>query len=131
MQTLLRCILAACSLGACATEPSAIDKCDNLVDVLCDRGVQCLGGSHTECIQAFNNELPCGSAKAVSASYDRCLSQIEGNSCSVLFPVDPSNGQRVLQLPADCNEVILVREAPAPPPAGAPVGEISVLADAP
>ena len=39
-------------LAACATETSPVEQCDDLVDVLCDRGVQCLGGTHRECVQA-------------------------------------------------------------------------------
>jgi hypothetical protein len=100
-------------LAGCGTERSAVEKCDDMVDVVCDRIVQCLGFSRTECVQAVKSELPCGSAKQVSASYDRCIDQLEGNSCAVLFPVNPTNGQAQLRLPADCMQVILTLDAPA------------------
>lgn len=98
--------------AGCATETSPVDKCDDLVDVLCDRGVQCLGGSRTECVQAVKTELPCGSAKSVSTSYDRCIDQLQTNSCTVLFPINPTTGQPQLRLPADCMQVILTLDAP-------------------
>jgi hypothetical protein len=100
-------------LVGCATESSPVEKCDDLVDVLCSRGVQCLGGSHSECVQGVKSELPCGSARSVSASYDRCVEQLQTNSCAALFPTNPSTGQPEIRLPADCMSVILTREAPA------------------
>jgi hypothetical protein len=96
-------------LASCGTDKSAVEKCDDLVNTLCDKGVQCLGGTQTECVQAVQQQLPCGSAKSVSASYDRCVSQINADSCSVLFPVDPQTQQPKLVLPADCMSVILAR----------------------
>jgi hypothetical protein len=98
-----------CFMAACAAEPSPVEQCDDLVDVLCDRGVQCLGGSHRECVQAVQTELACGAAKAVSASYDRCVDQLQSNSCTALFPVNPQTGEPLLRLPADCMQVILMR----------------------
>jgi hypothetical protein len=58
-------------------------------------------GTHAQCVEEVQASLPCGSAKKVSASYSRCVSQMKSTSCAVLFP----NGQ--LDLPADCNMVIL------------------------
>jgi hypothetical protein len=101
----------------CGTDESPVDKCDDLVDTLCDRGVQCLGGAHTDCVQTFQQALSCGAAKDVSSSYDRCIAQLEADSCALLFPTDPQTGDPSLDLPADCMGVILVREAPAPGPA--------------
>jgi hypothetical protein len=100
--------------AACGTEPSPVEKCDDLVDILCDRGVQCEGGSHAECVQAVKTQLPCGSAKSVSSSYDRCIDQLQTSSCNVLFGTNSTTGELELHLPADCNSVILSREAPMP-----------------
>jgi hypothetical protein len=99
----------------CGSEPTPVEKCDDLVDALCDRGVACVpnSGTHTTCVQELRNILPCGSAKSVSASYDRCLDQIETNSCSVLFPINPMTGEQTVRLPADCMQVILTRQPPA------------------
>jgi len=102
---------------ACGAEPNPVEQCDDLVDVLCGRGVQCLGGSHSECVTAVRAELPCGSAKSVSGTYDRCIDQLQSASCSVLFATS-STGDPELRLPADCRAVILY--------AGAPQSELDV-----
>lgn len=104
-----------------------VEKCDDLVDVVCDRGVECLGVSHSECVQAIQGELACGRAKDVSATYDRCITQLESNSCSVLFPTDPQTGEPSIRLPADCMEVILVREVPTTSPVTSPFADATRL----
>lgn len=98
------------ALAGCATERSPVEKCDDLVDVLCDRAIQCFpsAGTHTQCVQELQQVLPCGSAKSVSASYDRCVDQLQADSCPVLFPLD-AQGQPTLKLPADCMSVVLTR----------------------
>lgn len=122
-------LLFLLGVAACSTELSPVDKCDDLVEVICDRGVQCLGGSHTECVQVLQTELACGRARSVSASYDRCISQLETNSCSVLFPIDPQTGAPSLRLPADCMQVILVREAPPSRLADGPLTDATRMRD--
>src|SRR5512139_1499228 len=90
-------ILLGCS------EPSPVEKCDTLIDELCDRAVECFpnAGTHTQCVQEVQQGLPCGAAKDVTASYDRCIDQIETFSCAVLFPVDSQTHMQTLELPAD------------------------------
>ena len=100
------CCISFVLVAACGSEPSPVEKCDDLVDVLCDRGVQCVGGSHAECVQAVQTSLPCGSARDVTNSYDRCIDQLQESSCNVLFGID-SAGDLVVRLPADCMGVIL------------------------
>jgi hypothetical protein len=95
-------------LGACGGGESAVEKCDDLVDTLCEKGVECVGGSKAECVQAAASQLACGRAVKVTASYDRCLDEIDEFSCSTLFPTDPETGQPTLSLPADCMGVILL-----------------------
>jgi hypothetical protein len=101
-------ILVALVLVGCGSE-SAVDKCDDLVDTVCDRAVSCQPamGTHAMCVAQIQTVLPCGQAKKVSATYDRCIDQLESSSCSVLFPTDPQTGEAELALPADCNSVIL------------------------
>ena len=101
-------IVAACG----GSDSSPVEKCDALVDTLCDRAVQCIpaAGSHGTCVQELQQELPCGSVKAVSASYDRCMDQLAATSCPVLFPTD-AQGQPTIELPADCMSVVLTRTA--------------------
>jgi len=104
-------IVVSFALMACGSEPSPVGKCDDLVDVICDRAVTCLPaiGSHATCVQELQGELPCGSVKAVSASYDRYMDQLATHSCGALFPPD-SSGQPTLKLPADCMSVVLARK---------------------
>jgi hypothetical protein len=117
---MLRGILCVvCFVGACsASEKSPVAKCDDLVDDVCNRAIECLGaatvGSHSACVQQIHQALPCGSAKGVSASYDRCINQINTDSCPVLFPPDPQTGNPMLMLPADCKAVILARGLVSP-----------------
>jgi hypothetical protein len=121
------CLVAGCGGG---DSESPVEKCDDLVDVICDRLIECVSdvGTHSECVDAVQSELPCGRATDVSASYGRCVDQLEGNSCGALFPPDPQTGEPTLQLPADCMSVILTERvgALAPPstsPAYGPVGD--------
>lgn len=50
--------VAVLVVAGCGTEKTAVEKCDDLVDTLCTRGVQCLGGAYSECVQAVKSELP-------------------------------------------------------------------------
>jgi hypothetical protein len=102
-----RTLIAALALAACGTDKTPAEKCDDLVDTLCDRGVQCLGGSTSACVQSVQAQLPCGKATSVGPSYDRCVDELQSDSCGVLFPTDPSTGQPTIRLPADCMGVIL------------------------
>ena len=85
---------------------SAVDKCDDLVDEVCDRAVECVpsSGTHAECVAEAQTALSCEDAQSVTAKYSTCLSQVRTNSCDALFPNDQ------LVLPADCNGVILIGE---------------------
>jgi hypothetical protein len=47
----------------------------------------------------------------VSLSYDRCIDQLNEQSCRVLFPTDPDTGDQALELPAECNGVLLTQSA--------------------
>lgn len=111
------CALVGTGCGGDAKTP--VQKCDDLIDLLCDRGVQCIpdGGTKTDCVQVVQQRLPCGMAKTVTSSYDRCTAQLRTDSCAVLFPADPQTGAPVLSLPADCVGVIQMLEPP-----GAPTG---------
>jgi hypothetical protein len=60
-------------------------------------------------VQTIETQLSCGSVKAVSSTYDRCMEQLQTFSCQVLFPVDPKTNMQMLVLPADCMSVVLSR----------------------
>lgn len=94
--TFMASLLVACG------EDSPVEKCDHLVDITCDRAVECIptGGTHAECVEEVRQQLPCGSAKSVTESYDRCVDQIDSVTCGTLFP------NNMLDLPADCSGVI-------------------------
>jgi hypothetical protein len=101
------CILGCIGCGGSAETP--VQKCDDLINDVCDRGVECIPqqtGTHANCVQQLQQVLACGSAKKVSASYNRCIEQIKGDGCQVLFPTDPQTGQPTFSLPADCMGVI-------------------------
>ncbi len=110
-------------IGCGTDSPSPVEQCDDLVDVICDRAVSCLPsiGTHATCVQELQQEIPCGSVKRVSASYDRCMSQLRTSSCPVLFPPDTQTGSPMLELPADCMSVVLTRTDGSP--LGAPATE--------
>ncbi|HVK77910.1 MAG TPA: hypothetical protein VM734_31605 [Kofleriaceae bacterium] len=106
----------AVTLVACGGEDTPVEKCDDLVSTVCDRLVECLPGAATraQCIQEIQAALPCGSARDVTASYGRCMENLEEFSCPVLFPNDPETGEPSLVLPADCQGVILTGRASDP-----------------
>lgn len=93
-------------------DPSPVEKCDDLVSLVCERVAECAPSeaTYTECVEQLQTVLPCGQTKAVSPTYDRCMDQLESRSCSSLVPRDPDTGERTLAMPADCEDVILSRE---------------------
>lgn len=91
--------LAACGGGGGAAE----SKCNDLVDVTCNRTEECIAGvTHDQCVDAVNQQIDCGDADRVGATYDSCMDMLMSDDCNTLFP----GGQLVL--PADCNGVIIV-----------------------
>ncbi|MGN6103545.1 MAG: hypothetical protein ACTHU0_00330 [Kofleriaceae bacterium] len=100
--------------AGCGGSDSPVDKCDDLVDQICDRAVDCVGLAHGTCVADIQSVLPCGRAVSVKASYDRCMDQLSSNSCAALFPPD-QNGNPDLSLPADCQAVIQLERTAAPP----------------
>lgn len=91
-------------VGCGGGSDSPSEKCDDLIDLVCDRAVECVpsSGTHAECVTAIEAQIPCDQADSVSENYNRCLMQLRSTSCGSLFPGDQ------LELPADCNSVILV-----------------------
>lgn len=115
---LMVCVLGYIGCGGGAETP--VQKCDDLVSDVCDRAVQCSSqppGTKADCVQAVQQVVSCGMAKKVGTTYDRCIQQIKGDSCQVLFPPDPQTGEITLELPADCNSVIQMFEPADPTPA--------------
>jgi hypothetical protein len=95
-------------------DKSPAEKCDDLVSLICDRAVDCIAGAsgmHAECVHAFDQVMLCENTKSVGPSYDRCLDQLEAQSCQALFPTDPDTGEQTLTLPVDCESVLSTESA--------------------
>jgi hypothetical protein len=113
-------IVMLCLLGCigCGDDDGmAVQKCDDLFDDVCDRGVECVPqqtGTHASCVQQLQQILACESARTVSMTYDRCIQQVKGAGCQDLFPTAPQTGRAALSLPADCTGVIQMFEPGAP-----------------
>ena len=93
--------LVACGGGS----DTPVEKCDDLVDLVCDRAVDCVptAGTHAECVTEVEaSGFDCGAATDVSPSYGACMMQLRSTTCGSLFPND------MLSLPADCSGVILI-----------------------
>jgi hypothetical protein len=94
-------LFAGCGGGGGGAE----GQCEDLLEVTCERSVECVGGfTQSECLDALDDQIPCGRADRVSSTYDACMTQLMGNACADLFP----GGQ--LTLPPDCNQVIIIEE---------------------
>jgi hypothetical protein len=105
-----RAKLAVCVLflafAGCSDDPSPTEKCDDLLTNVCSRIVACVGGvTQQECVQELQSAASCGSVTGVNANYDRCMQQLRGFSCSVLFPADPQSGELTFEPPSDCRAV--------------------------
>jgi hypothetical protein len=104
-------VLAVLGCVGCGGEKSPSEKCEDLVNLACDRAVECLPGAsgmHADCVQAIEQAgLSCTATKSVTPSYDRCIDQLDGQSCRILFPTDSTTGDQSLTLPAECSGVLL------------------------
>lgn len=119
-------MLGACSSSSSNKSPS--DKCNDLADAVCGRGIQCIpggAGMQQACLDAVKPALMCDQVKSVSATYDTCMTQINQDSCATLFPTDTS-GDPMLVLPDPCMGVLL-KIGPAAP--GAEARSASDFAD--
>jgi hypothetical protein len=100
--------------GGCAGDKSPREKCEDLVSVMCDRGVECIpGGSgmHDACVQAADQVISCSATKSVAPGYDHCIDVLHERSCQSLFPVDSESGEQMLVVPAECKSVLLTATA--------------------
>jgi hypothetical protein len=108
-------VLAVLGCVGCGGDKSPSEKCEDLVNLTCDRAVECLpgvSGMHAACVQAVEQAgLSCSATKSVKPGYDRCIDQLDAQSCQTLFPTDSGTGDRTLELPADCSGVLLTQSA--------------------
>ena len=116
MKRIVLCVLVC--IG-CGSDPpkTPMQKCDDLITTVCDRGVECFpqAGTHADCVSALQPALPCAMIKMVTTNYDRCMTQLRSDSCATLFPADPTSGQPMLTLPMDCVGVLTMIKSPGTP----------------
>jgi len=135
----LMVLAVLCCIGCGDKSPK--EKCADLIDVVCDRGVECIAGAagmHDECVHAVEGALPCGNIKSVTATYDHCIDLLNEQSCGTLFPTDPATGAQTLKLPAECSGVLstqstsgeIGRVPHAAEPPAAPIDDVAVRARA-
>lgn len=92
-------MVMGCSSDAAGPNPTAQQQCQAWVAAFCGRVVACDPSTTAQtCVSATAASLDCGRAVSVSASYDRCISEIGGFDCAVL---DGGNN-----LPASCKDAI-------------------------
>jgi hypothetical protein len=124
-------IIVLCVLGCigCGDDEQAIPQCNDLVDDLCTRIVQCApqqAATQASCLLRLEQTLPCELAHRISATYDQCLQHIMTDSCQVLFPTDPFTTGAALSLPADCTGVVQI-DGPGAPLGRSPLGAVRGL----
>ena len=98
-------VLVGMVLSCGGESNDAPEKCDALVDRLCERALVCAndGTTQAECVASAKTGLPCAQADAVSDGYDACLSELQSSPCTVLL------ANNKLNLPATCRASILFR----------------------
>jgi len=105
-------------IGCGGGDKSPKEKCDDLVNMFCDRLVECVqdaAGMHSACVQTFESIQSCSAIKSVGASYDDCLSQLDSQTCQMLFPMSGS-----ASLPSACSGVLSTQSGRAPAPSAIP-----------
>jgi hypothetical protein len=76
-------------------------ECETFLTTYCGRVNECsLNVNEQECLTDARTSINCGDAADVSASYDRCLDELESSTCDGLFG-------DAIELPASCQGVIL------------------------
>lgn len=99
--------LVASGCGGGSSSPE--DKCNDLVDTVCDRLVACLNvpSQKADCVSGAGQSLNCRAAKSVTSGYDTCMDALDDASCDALLDADP-DGDPVVTLPSSCRAVILI-----------------------
>lgn len=83
--------------------PEAVAKCEEFLITFCDRVVECdpTPPTHADCISNQRTVLDCGAVVCVTGAYDRCLSEVQEQTCMVWN----ASGD----LPASCRGVLLLQ----------------------
>ena len=92
-------LLLACSSSATGPDPASEAKCRSLETAICDRVLACdATATRPACMSAISSSLDCGRAVGVSATYDRCLTELAAFDCAVF------DGGATL--PASCKDAV-------------------------
>jgi len=94
--------------GSGCGDKSPKEHCQDLVDMICDRIVECLAdarGMHDACVRGFESVQSCSSVKSIGETFDDCMDQIDARSCQSLFPT-VSGGMASISLPQACSGVL-------------------------
>jgi len=95
--------------GVGCGDKSPPEKCEDLVNSVCDRAVECIAGAagmHDDCVRAIEGDLSCSATKSVGASYDECMDLLNQQSCHTLFSTDARSGEITIELPSACFGVL-------------------------
>jgi hypothetical protein len=97
--------VVACSSSS-GSPGAAKGPCDALLEAFCSRYASCFPdagtGAASRCDSAGESAAGCASATSVTNGYDSCLSDVNGSSCSTLFPSGPGT----TSLPTTCDGVV-------------------------
>lgn len=98
VQTLIVLGVSTLACGENVNEEEAIQMCEDLIEVYCEKEDECSVFSSKEgCESQIRTDLDCGAAVDVDESYDRCIQDIDRATCSTFG------------LPASCEGVIKTR----------------------
>jgi hypothetical protein len=94
-------MVMGCGSSSSGPNAAAESKCHDWVAAFCARVVACdPSTTPAACVSSVAANLDCGKATGVSASYDRCISELGAFDCATF---DGGNMQ-----PASCKDVIAV-----------------------
>ncbi len=108
---------ALCAMAACGDSPK--DKCNDLLNVYCERHATCVETAgvsaadakeiESSCLEAMRKSVSCEDAVEIKEkSYDACVEAVEDISCST---INASLAQsRTVNLPSVCKGSILGSE---------------------
>jgi hypothetical protein len=99
-------VALALAVSACG-DPSPSEQCEDLLQVACERAVECLSGATTvtQCVSDISRFTNCQRVTEHFSTYEPCHDQLEDATCSALVRRDAQMSYTIL-LPAVCGDVI-------------------------
>lgn len=109
-------LVAAGVLFGCGDDGLSVkEKCEKIIDTVCDRFMECAelaGGfaseaqrraSRSQCEANFATATSCERVKTIGSNYDECLDVLAVEQCSKLIAEDESS---MYEIPATCMNVV-------------------------